>query len=748
MDNEIELSSIKTCFLSNYPPKECGIATFTKDLSLAMDKRFNPKLKSKVVALNASEEIYNYNKRVIMQIDKEDINDYIEIAKKINKREDIKIISVQHEFGIFGGDYGCYLIPFLETVEKPVVITFHSVLPNPDEQRKRVVQAVASKCSAIIVMAKTAIDILNNDYKIPKSKIFLIHHGIPSVEYKPNTEMKEKLKLNGKIVLSTFGLLSRGKGIEYMIQALPYLVKKYPNLVYLVMGETHPVVRNREGESYRSELIDLVNKLGLKNKVKFYNKYLELPEILNYLCASDVYLCTNLERNQITSGTLTYAMGCGRAVVSTASIYAEEVLSENRGIVVDFRNPEAYANAIDSILSNPQLKETLEKNAYSFTRQMTWPNVAYTHLKIFNRVVKLREELTEKFPKIKLNHLVNMTDEYGLIQFADHTTPDKNSGYTLDDNSRALIFSILHNELFNSDITLNLSKIYLKFIEKSQENDGNFKNNHKNKEEVTNTYSEDSFGRTIWALGFTYFKSKDSFLKNKAKEILLKSIRRISLLESPRAIAFSLLGLVYYNKESPSEENLILIKKLADTLVQLYESESSFDWGWFESVLSYANSKLPEALFLAYESTKEVRYLEVAEKTLNFLSGIVFIGDEIYPIGQNGWYKRDGKRAFFDQQPLDVSYMVQTFLIAYRITKNKDYYEKAVQAFNWFLGKNHLNQMIYDENTGGCYDGLGTHSVNLNQGAESTVSYLIARIFLEEQKRKNNSQKYQMQGVL
>lgn len=742
MDNEIELSSIKTCFLSNYPPKECGIATFTRDLSMAMDKKFNPKLKSKVVALNAPEELYNYNKRVIMQIDKEDINHYIEIAKKINKREDIKIVSVQHEFGIFGGDYGCYLIPFLETIEKPVIITFHSVLPNPDEPRRRVVQAIAAKSSGIIVMAKVAIDILNNDYKIPKSKIFLIHHGIPSVEYKKNQEMKERLKLGNKIVLSTFGLLSRGKGIEYMIQALPPLVKKYPNLVYLIMGETHPVVRNREGESYRQELVALVNKLGLKNNVKFYNKYLDLPEILNYLVATDVYICTNLEKNQITSGTLTYAMGCGRAVVSTASIYAEEVLGEGRGLVVDFKNPEEYSKAIDKVLSNPEFKDSLEKNAYSFTRQMTWPNVAFTHLKIFNKIVKLREEMTEKFPKIKLNHLQNMTDDYGLIQFADHTSPDKTSGYTLDDNSRALIFSVLHHKLFDSKISRDLSNTYLKFLEKSQEKDGNFKNNHKNQEELTNKYSEDSFGRTIWSLGYTINKTKDTAIKQRARQLLLNSFDKINTLESPRAIAFALCGLYYYNADDSNQESLFSIKKLADKLVNLYEQESSSEWEWFESMLSYANSKLPESLFLAYESTKEVRYLEVGEKTLKFLSGIVFIGDEVYPIGQNGWYKREGKRAFFDQQPLDLSYMVQTFLTAYSITKNKEYYDKAIQSFNWFLGKNHLNQMIYDENTGGCYDGLGTHSVNLNQGAESTVSYLMARIFLEEQKRKNNSLKY------
>lgn len=741
MEREINLNSIKTCFLSNYPPKECGIATFTEDLSKAMDKRFNPKLKSKVVALNAPEEIHNYNRKVIMQIDKEDINHYIDIAKRINERDDIKIVSIQHEFGIFGGDYGCYLVPFLEALEKPVVMTFHSVLPNPEDERKKLVQAIVERSSAIIVMAEVAVKILNEDYGIPKSKLFVVHHGIPSATFKKPEVMKEKLNLSGKKVISTFGLLSRGKGVEYMIKALPKVVEKHPDVVYLIIGETHPAVRNEEGENYRNSLIQLVNKLGLKDNVKFYNKYLTLDEIINYLQASDIYICTNLERNQITSGTLAYAMGAGKAVVSTPIIYAEEMLAAERGVLAKFKNPDSYADAINKILDDPEYRDLLERNAYAFSRQMIWPNVALSYLKIFNKVVKLREELTEKFPKIKLNHLQNMTDDYGLIQFANHTDPDIKSGYTIDDNSRALIFSVLHDNLVNKGIPSKLTRTYMKFIERSQEQDGRFKNNHKNEEELTNKYSEDSFGRTIWALGHSIYKVQDENLKERARQMFLKSFDKIASLESTRSMAFAICGLAYYCKDNPNQEAMYLIKTLADKLVEHYDAEAGEDWEWFEPFLTYANAKLPEALFLAYDLIGDERYLEIGESTLKFLSDTVFIEDEVYPIGQNGWYNRNGKRALFDQQPLDVSYIVQAFLTAHETTQDKEYYEKAVKAFNWFLGKNHLNQMIYSENTGGCYDGLGRHSVNLNQGAESTVSYLMARIFLEEQKKKKRSSK-------
>ncbi|MEM4625201.1 MAG: glycosyltransferase [Candidatus Pacearchaeota archaeon] len=722
----------KTCFLCSYPPRECGIATFTRDLTNAMDRRFNPRLKSEVIAINKDQDIYNYSKKVVLELNEGDIEDYINVAKQINSREDIKIVCIQHEFGLFGGEYGSYIVPFLETLKKPVVVTFHSVLPKPDELRKKVVSAIALRSAAIIVMAKTAVDILEKDYGINKDKIFVVHHGIPNVKLKDSEEIKKELRLDGKLVLSTFGLLSRGKGIEYVIKSLPPLVKKYPNLLYLIIGETHPVVRKKEGEKYREELEELIIKLEIRKNVKFYNKYLSLKEIINYLQATDVYIFTNLEQNQITSGTLAYAMGCGKAIVSTPTLYSKELLQDKRGIIVRLMDPDSYTEAIDKLLSDSSLRREMEKNAYTFSRQMIWSNVALNYLKIFNQVITLRKEITEKFPPIKLDHLENMTDEIGIIQFANHTEPDKNSGYTLDDNSRALIVAVSHNSLFKSKRSLRLMNTYLNFIERAQDSLGNFKNHHNNVEESLNPKSEDSIGRAIWALGFSIYKLKNRDLINKSESILNNSIGVIKNLNSPRAKAFSIIGLYYYYKKKRSNEILELITTLVRDLVSLYNSNSTEDWKWFESYLTYDNSKLSEALFLAFDLTKNEQYLKIAEESLNFLIDLTIIDGKLYPIGENGWYIRNNQRAFFDQQPIDASSMAQTLLVANKVTGKKDYYEKAVIAFNWFLGHNHLNQMIYDEATGGCFDGLGKRSLNFNQGAESTISYLMARLHFEE----------------
>jgi len=733
-----EISNFKNSkigFLSNFPPKECGIATFTQDLITSLNKRNNPKVKSRVIALNEESSIYNYDSRVIMQMNKDDLEDYITIAKRINRSDNIKIVCIQHEFGIFGGEYGNYIIPFLETIEKPVVVTFHSVLPHPNNFRKRVVKFIGGKSSAIVVMAEKAVEILNKDYEIPKNKIHVIPHGIPNSSMESPEYHKKKLRLEKKIVLSTFGLLSPGKGVEYMINALPSLIKKYPNIVYLVIGETHPVIRKREGEKYRNKLINLVKKLGLQNNIKFYNKYLGINEIIECLLATDVYICTNLDKNQIVSGTLSYALGCGKAVVSTPSAYAQEVLSKERGLLVRFKDSKSFSDAVDKILSDKDFRSRLENNAYSFGRSMVWQNVALNYFSIFNKIVKLREETTEKYPHIKLNHLRSLTDNIGCVQFANLSVPDTHSGYTVDDNSRALITAVMHNKLYKSELSKELIGIYLNFLERVQDEKGDFNNIEYETQELVPS-SKDALGRTIWALGYLIDKSEDQEYIEKSRRLIEKSLNLIENISSPRAKAFCIIGLYHYYKKYGNEETILKIKKLADDLAELYNKEATEDWNWFEDHLTYSNSKLPEVLFLAYDLTKQQRYLEIAQKTLNFLSNLVFINNELSPIGQNGWCNRNGTRAFFDQQPIDASSMVQTYLTAYSITKNKKYYQKAVLAFNWFLGKNHLKQVIYNEATGGCYDGLARNSVNLNQGAESTIEYLISRLMLEEVKRE------------
>jgi glycosyltransferase involved in cell wall biosynthesis len=732
-------NNTKICFLSNYPPKECGISIFTENLTTSMNKAFNPKLRSRVIALNDPETHRHYNNKVIFQITRNSPQEYINIAQRINDTEEIKLVCIQHEFGLFGGNYGEDILYFLDAIEKPVVVTFHSVLPHPNEDRKRIVRQIATKASAIIVMAQAAIEILNRDYGIEKSKIYVIHHGTPNAKFMPPDQYKKKLGLDGRTVIFTFGLLSRGKGIEYMIRALPPLVKKYPDLLYFISGETHPNVRMEEGESYRNELIELVSELGLQNHVKFQDAYVPTKELADpYILACDIYAFTNLEREQITSGTLAYALSCGRPIVSTPVMYAEELLAQDRGITIpEFKNPEAFTEALDKLLSNKELRNKMSEAAYAFGRQMIWPNVARRHLTVFNRVVKLREEITKKYPVIKLEHLKKLTDSFGCLQFSNGSIPDKSSGYTLDDNSRALIAAVLHNSLFKSNISLNLAKKYLNFIERTQRKNNGFINTFKKKNQPLEDFSDDAFGRALWALGYTIEKSKNKKIVGKAEDIFDRSFKTIKNIESPRAKAFAILGLYYHYQKFGRKRDFEMIKVLADSLCKLYHESSSKDWKWFEKNLNYSNAKMCEALFTAYLETKNEKHLEIAESTLHFLSDQVFINDELHPIGQNGWFGKDGKRASFDQQPVDAAAMVSAYLAAYRATEDKHYHEKAVLAFNWFLGRNHLKQMIYNEDTGGCYDGLGEYSVNLNQGAESTICYLLARLKLEEAKKFN-----------
>ncbi len=725
-------------YLSTYPPRECGIATFTEDLTNSMDKKFNPTLKSKILAINDNgSSIYNYDKKkVAMQLNESDIEHYIQTAEKINKMDKIKLVCIEHEFGIFGGEEnGEFLIAFLEKLEKPVVVTFHSVIPDPSEERLRVVRSIAKRSKAITVMAETAVDILHKKYGVDKNKIYVIHHGVPSIDFlKDNSDVKESLGLSNRIVLSTFGLINRGKGIEYVIRALPKIVKKFPNLLYLIIGETHPIVRKQEGEEYRNKLIELVEKFGLKNNVKFYNKYLPLEEIIEYLKATDVYIYSALDKNQIVSGTLAYAMGAGKAIIATPSLYAKEVLADDRGIVVKYRDTKSMEGAIKSLLEDRVLKNKLEKNVYAFSRKMTWPNVATNYLDVFKKFIKVKKTVgLYKLPKIKLNHLFILTDDTGVIQHAKHSVPNRNMGYALDDNARALVVASRYYDLYKSDKILKLVNTYLSFIFHAQREDGYFHNIMSyDKKFIDKIGSEDSFGRALWATGRLISSKIDPNLKASAKFIFDNAIKHVEKLESVRSRVFSLIGLYYYSKVYKEDNVYNKVVYLADKLVESYNEVSGNDWYWFEDSLTYSNGKIPEALYMAYSITKKKEYLEVAEKSLNFLTSLLILNGKLVLIGHKGWYKRGSERAFYDQQPVDASSVVQLYITAYNITGKKEYYDNAFLAFQWFLGRNMLNQTIYDETSGGCYDGLLPSCVNLNQGAESTISYLLARLSLEK----------------
>ncbi len=723
-------------YVSTFPPRECGIATFSRDLTTAMDRKFSSKIKSKIVAMNNDvTSTYNYPEDVIFQINDVDIQNYIDVAKRINKIKEIKLINIQHEFGIFGGEYGSYLIAFLEIVNKPVVITLHSILPEPDEKLKRVVQTLAKKSECIVVMSKVAADILREKYDV-KTEIGVIPHGIPTVSFRSNLIDKKKMGYTDRIILSSFGMMNPGKGYEYVIEALPKVVEMFPSVLYIIVGETHPVVRKIEGERYRNFLEKKTKNLKLEKNVKFYNKYVKLKEIVQYLQASDIYICSNQDPNQVTSGTLSYAVGAGRVVIATPFLHAKELVTPDRGIIVDFDDPKLFTNAIVRILSNLKLRNDMEKNAYVSTRHMTWQNVALAYKNVFKKYVDLAERYRIRIPSVNLNHLIKLTDDFGVIQFVNKNEPQISLGYALDDNARAMIVFCMHYDIYKDVSKLEFIKKYLDLIRYVQQSDGKLYNFVDKKKKINlKLWSEDAYGRAMWSLGFLMnTEGIPNELKKEAEQIFNKARQVINKIRSPRAVAFIMLGLYFYNKSKPSSENIRQIKELADYLVKLYKDCSSSEWQWFEEYLTYSNSKLPEALFYAYLTTKDKKYLGIARSCLDFLGDITIENGMFEPIGQNGWYMKNGKKARFDQQPVDTASMVQTLLLANKVTKEDSYLRDAITVFQWFLGRNCLNRMIYDELTGGCSDGIGESSINQNQGAESTICYLMASLEIHKNK--------------
>ncbi|MBI4283600.1 MAG: glycosyltransferase [Chloroflexi bacterium] len=744
---------LSVVYLSTFPPRLCGIATFTEDLTRAMDEMLAPMVTSRITAMNRSGVIsHKYPRKVIFQINQDNQQEYIETALKINQMDEVRMVNIQHEFGIFGGQRGAYVIPLVQALEKPVVITFHTVLPDPDEELYETVRSLAENASAIIVMTSLSRRILSQQYAIPPKKIKVIPHGIHSRPYTSSQRAKIALGYSDRVVLSTFGLMNKDKGLEYVIDALPQVVKKFPDFVYIIVGATHPDVLRDEGESYRNFLIDKVYSLGLYDHVKLYNRYFPVNELLHFLEATDIYISTSLEPRQAVSGTLSYALGMGRPVISTAFAQAKEIVTEEVGMVVDFRNPQAYAEAILQLLEDEEYRQQLGRNAYFRTRNMTWPNVALQYAKVFaEHAPSLTETIERKsLPRVKLNHLIHLTDSFGIVQFAELNRRDVASGYTLDDNASALaVAALYYGKLgaFTRNPTtarekrqlLRLINTYLDFIGFVIKPDGHFQNfvkgnrtlgdarNRQNNLEETDT-------RAIYALAVTAAANAlPKAIKQKAFDLLQKRLRSGISFSSPRAIARCIKGLyVLVDRRVPIEgiDLIGTLKSHCDRLVKLYQAASHTDWQWFESYLAYSNGVMPEALLLGYRATGDEKYLRVGKTTLDFLIKESFVNNMYLPIGQDGWYHQNGKHHYFDQQSEEVRSMVDVLSTYYDITGDEEYSRLMYRAFYWFLGDNSLNQVVYDRTTGGCYDGIGRKEINLNQGAESAISYLKARLCL------------------
>lgn len=725
--------------LSTFPPRQCGIATFTADLTNAIDQMFDSSIESKIVAMNLTQISHlPYSDKVIFQIIQPSEKDYINAASKLNQIDEVRLVNIQHEFGIFGGEYGSHLLLFLTKLQKPVVTTLHTVLPSPDKKMRSTVVAIMKYSKGIIVMTHSSKEILIKDYGLDPDRIQVIPHGIHHVSYKTSKDAKSIMGISRKLVLSTFGLLSPGKGIEYAIEALPKVIKKFPNVRFLIAGVTHPIVLEQEGEKYRNFLIKKIYELNLTDYVSFYNTYFDQNDLFRFLEATDIYLSPSLNPNQTVSGTLSYALGSGRPVISTAFAQAKEDITDNVGILIDFKNPQAFSSAIIKLLGNPELRLQMGKNAYFRTRHMTWENVAHSYLKYFSQFVP---ELTlgqRKLPSIKLTHLAKLTDDFGIIQFAKFTEPDLSSGYTIDDNARALIVATLYYKEFNVNSSLKLVSIYLNFLYRVAKPDGyfdNYVNSNRAVDKPRNIkeYSEDPSARALYALAsVSTTKQIPKRIRHLAHSFFEQSFQKKIAFSSPRAIAFYIKALSCLLLKWKEPKTLTTLKYYCEQLMALYEKNHSPDWEWFEPWLTYSNAILPEALLLGYKITGKRKYLEVSKKTLNFLIKNTFKDGVYIPIGQSGWFFKEGTRSYFDQQPEDTAATVEALNTMFKVTNQKYYKELANIAFNWFLGDNVLGQVVYDRVTGGCHDGVGEKFINLNQGAESTISYLCARLSFKD----------------
>ncbi|OGI68370.1 hypothetical protein A2738_00585 [Candidatus Nomurabacteria bacterium RIFCSPHIGHO2_01_FULL_42_15] len=725
-------------YVTTYPPRECGIANFSADLISYSDELFLEKVESKVVAMDVGPVTAPlYSPKVIFQIEENNKVDYISVADKLNAMPEVKMVSIQHEFGIFGENYGNNIALFLEKLEKPSAVTFHTVLPRPESGMKSVMEKIIRHSDLQIVMTELSKKLLIEIYGAKAEKIKVTPHGIHPQQYVDTLPAQKELKLENKTILATFGLLSSGKGIEYAIAALPGILEKYPNTIYLVLGQTHPVVLRREGEIYRNKLIAQAKNLGVEKNVVFVNKYLSRNDLLLYLQATDIYLALSQNPDQAVSGTLTYALGAGRAVISTAFMQAKEIVTKEVGRLVPFSDSKSIELEVLKLLENKKILENMGKSAYLYTRNMTWPNVALSYMNIFSPFLSRATEKNKFMLPVNIAHIKKMTDNFGIFQFALLSNPDPKWGYTLDDNARALVALSWYNDLYPSEEAESLINIFLKFIERSSIDTGGFVNyfntdRNPHNELNQNENLEDSNARALWALSVASTNTKIGSVKKHASTLFQKQFKLHKKVISPRAAAFYIKAFVEnLSHHENTDEARKHIEFYADFLVDMFEETSDDKWKWFEKILAYSNGILPDALLAAYSVSGNPKYFKVAKASLDFLIEQSFEGDICVPVGQGGWFKKDGKKERYDQQPEEVSALILALHKMILVEDDPIYRQKMMLAFDWFFGNNLSKQMVYTHSTGGTYDGVQEEGVNLNQGAESTIAYLLARLIME-----------------
>ena len=759
----------RIAFIGNYLPRECGIATFTTDLCNALAAEYGDG-RLFAIPVNDPDSSYDYPEQVRLELTQEDIASYERAADFLNFNSN-DLVCLQHEYGIFGGAAGRYILALLRRLKMPLVTTLHTVLREPDANQRIVLEEIAQLSDRLVAMSELAAQLLRDVYAVPDGKIDVIPHGVPDLPFMDPNYFKDRFGTEGKSVLLTFGLLSPNKGIENVIRALPAILDKHPDVVYIVSGVTHPHIRRREGERYREELQALAEQLDVSSHLILNNRFVSAEELVEHVGAADIYITPYRQEAQIVSGTLAIALGAGKAIVSTPYWHAKELLTDKRGVIVPFESPSAIAEAVVTLLENDAERHAMRKRAYLHSRGTTWPKTARAYMASFQRARFERSLLPrpaqagdaavdpmvskDALPLLNAAHLSAMTDDTGMLQHAIFSVPNTREGYTTDDNARALIVSTcLYETAFSEHRAdqLDLSRRYLSFLWLAFHSDtGRFRNflayDRKWLEEVG---SEDSHGRAIWALGNVLGRSRNAGLRGAAGRLFQAAVPAALLFRSPRAWAFSVLGLQAYLDWFPGDRAMQGFRNtLANRLLDIYERSHSAAWHWFEKSLSYSNARLSQALILAGWRSNNKRMIAAGIESLQWLVAIQHCGDSniFVPIGSSGTFAEGAERARFDQQPIEACATISACLEAYRLTQEEHWREEADRVFKWFLGANDLQVPLYDASTGGCRDGLHPDRVNENQGAESTLSFLMALFEMQGAKVTHEEQMQQEMSI-
>lgn len=731
-------------FLGNFVPRLCGISTFTHDLYQAIDAAA-PRADCYVAAVTDTPEGYDYPEAVRLQFQEKDLRSYRRTADVLNFKN-ADVLCVQHEFGIYGGPAGSYLLSLLKEVRMPVVTTLHTILESPTKEQDAVMKELTRLSDRLVVMSRKGREILHCVYGVAESKIDVIPHGIPNVDFKPAAFYKDQLGISDRKVLLTFGLIGPGKGIEHVIEALPSVIERHPEVVYLILGATHPKLIAKDGERYRLGLISLADRNKVQKHVIFHNRYVSADELREFIGAADIYVTPYLDKSQITSGTLAYAFGSGKVVVSTPYWHAEELLADGQGVLVPFHDPFAMATSICGLLDEPARMQTMRENAYTAGRSMIWPAVAGQYLESFGHACADRrvsprtavagwtlENRPRLLPRRQFKHIVRMSDGTGIFQHAIFNVPNFHEGYCVDDNARAFILCVLMAEkeaALSEPQVGNLISVYLAFLAAALDyGSGRFRNFMSfQREWLEHAGSEDSHGRSLWATGMGAGRAIESHHQRLSAQLFEAGLPIVESFTSPRAWAFAMIGIDEYLKyEASHPQGIEIQRELTGRLKDLWQAHSSESWPWFERSLTYENARLCEAMILSGQRHHDAEALEIGLKSLAWLASIQTTQQGCFrPIGSNGFYSQEGSRADFDQQPVEAQAMIAASHLAYRATRDRQWLTESKRAFEWFLGRNDLGLPLYDFATGGCGDGLHPDRVNHNQGAESTLAFHLS----------------------